>query len=124
MKLHWQLTDGVPDINKVPVPDVGEGSIQFTELPITDENGIPFKNLYVIGVDGIDADQSTSTGQTDVSKFCIVVLRRQMGLRPPKVVALWKERPKHIKDAWEMTLKLALFYNAKVLVEATRTSVI
>ena len=31
---------------------------------------------------------------------------------------------KLIKTAWEMTLKLALFYNAKVLVEATRTSVL
>jgi hypothetical protein len=30
--------------------------------------------------DGIDADKSTSSGQTDVSKFCVIVYRRQMGL--------------------------------------------
>ena len=124
MKLHWQLTDGVPDINKTPTVEVGSGNIQFTELPMLDENGIPFKNLYVIGLDGIDSDQSTSTGQTDLSKFCIVVFRRQVGLQPPKPVAIYKERPKSIKDAWETSLKLAEFYNAKVLVEATRTSVI
>lgn len=125
LKLHWQLTEGQPDISKTPKYEVDpQGKVQFTELPMCDEHGIPFKNLYVIGVDGIDADADTSTGQADVSKFCIVVLRRQIGLQPPKVVAMYKERPRHIKDAWEMTLKLALFYNAKVLVEATRTSVI
>ena len=125
MKLHWQLTDGVPDVDKRPVPEVGSGGqIWMSELPMTDDNGIPFRNLYVIGIDGIDADQSTSTGQTDVSKFCIVVFRRQVGLQPPKPVAIYKERPPHIKDAWETALKLAIFYNAKVLVEATRTSVI
>lgn len=125
MRLSWQLTDGQPDINKRPRCETGvEGTIKFTELPMTDEHGIPFKNLYVIGIDGIDADTDTSSGQTDVSKFCIVVLRRQFGLQAPKVVAIYKERPRHIKDAWETALKLALFYNAKVLVEATRTSVI
>jgi hypothetical protein len=41
-----------------------------------DETGTPYKNLYVAGIDGIDSDQSTSTGQNDVSSFCVVVLRR------------------------------------------------
>jgi hypothetical protein len=59
-----------------------------------------------------------------VSKFAIVVYRRQFGLQDPKIVAVYKERPRHIKDAWEMTLKLALFYNAKVLIEYTRISVV
>jgi len=27
MKLHWQLTDGVPDINKTPTVEVGSGNI-------------------------------------------------------------------------------------------------
>lgn len=124
MKLHWQLTDGVPDINKMPNFEVGNGNIQFSELPMLDENGIPFKNLYVLAADAIDSDSQTSTGQTDVSKFAIVVFRRQVGLQPPKPVAIYKERPQRIKDAWETTLKLAMFYNAKVLVEATRVSVI
>jgi hypothetical protein len=63
MKLHWQLTEGVPDVNKMPTVEIVPNStIQFTELPLRDDNNIPFKNLYVIGIDGIDADQSTSTG--------------------------------------------------------------
>jgi len=43
---------------------------------MTDNDGIPYKNLYVIGVDGIDTSADTTTGQTDLSKFCIVVYRR------------------------------------------------
>ena len=50
MKLRWQLTDGEPDIDKTPTVEVGSGNIQFTELPMLDENGIPFKNLYTIGI--------------------------------------------------------------------------
>lgn len=125
LKLYWQLKDGVPDINVKPSFEiVGNSTIEFTELPITDENGHVYKDLYVIGIDGIDADDSTSSGQTDVSQFCCVVFRRQFGLRPPKPVAIYKHRPHNIKDAWETALKLALFYNAKVLVESTRVSVI
>jgi hypothetical protein len=45
-------------------------------MPICDEHGIPFKNLYVIGVDGIDQGTNESSGQTDVSKFAIIVYRR------------------------------------------------
>lgn len=73
--------------------------------------------------DCIDAGSATSTGQTDVSKYCIVVLRRQVGLKPPKIVALYLERPDDIRDAHDTALKLAQFYNAKILFEATRVSI-
>lgn len=125
LKLYWQLTDGISDPNKMPKYEVVQDSkIQFTELPMQDEHGNTYSNLYVMGVDGIDQDKTTSTGQGDVSKFCIVVYRRMLGLQPPKPVAVYLDRPKSIKDAWEVTLKLAMFYNAKVMVEATRTSVV
>ena len=125
IRLLWKNNEGHPDINQRPEMVIDStGQIQMSEAPIVDENGVPFKNLYVIGVDGVDLDSTTATGQTDVSKFCVVVYRRQFGLQAPKIVALYKERPKHIKDAWEISLKLAMFYNAPILVEATRTSVI
>lgn len=100
------------------------GKIEIAELPMRDNAGIPFKNLYVIGVDGIDQDTMSSTGQKDVSDFCVVVLRRAFGTQPPKVVAMYKERPKYIKDAFDNALKLAMFYNAKVLVERSKIGVI
>jgi hypothetical protein len=123
MRLLWQFNGNEVDYDKRPKVEVGDGPIQFTEMPICDSGGIPLKNLYVIGVDGIDQGTAESTGQTDVSKFAIVVYRRQLGLQEPKIVAVYKERPRHIKDAWEITLKLAMFYNAKVLIEYTKISV-
>jgi len=61
----------MPQIEYTPT-----GKIKIVEEPMRDETGHPFNNLYVIGIDGIDSGSSTSTGQTDVSKYCIVVLRR------------------------------------------------
>lgn len=124
MQLRWQIKENQVDYDQRPTAQVGEGPIRFTEMPICDEHGIPFKNLYVIGVDGIDQGTNESSGQTDVSKFAIVVYRRQLGLQEPKIVAVYKERPRHIKDAWDICLKLAMFYNAKVLIEYTKISVV
>lgn len=125
-KLHWGIKDGEVDRDSKPTiefVDQGLSKLEIAELPMTDENGIPYSNLYVAGIDAIDVDSTTSTGQTDVSEFCIVVMRRQLGLKSPKVVAIYKERPKHIQTAFDMALKLCQFYNCKALVEATRISI-
>lgn len=124
MTLRWQIKENNVDYNQRPTAQVGEGPIRFTEMPMCDDHGIPFKNLYVIGVDGIDQGTNESSGQADVSKFAIIVYRRQLGLQEPKIVAVYKERPRHIKDAWDICLKLAMFYNAKVLIEYTKISVV
>ena len=97
--------------------------MQIVELPMKDPNGIPYNNLYVAGIDSIDSDKTTSTGQTDVSQFCMVVMRRQFGLNPPKVVAIYKERPNHIQIAFDNAIKLCQFYNCKALFEASRVSI-
>lgn len=116
---------GKPDMNQMPKLEYdNSGVLEIVEEPIKDEHGIPYNNLYVIGVDGIDADQSTSTGQKDVSKFAIIVKRRALGLLEPTYVAYYKDRPKDIREAFDMVIKLAMFYNAKVMIEATRVSVI
>lgn len=73
--------------------------------------------------DSIDVDNSTSTGQTDVSKFCVIIYKRAFGIDPPKPVAIYCERPQHIQTAFENALKLCAFYNCKLLVEATRISI-
>lgn len=73
--------------------------------------------------DSIDSDSTTSTGQTDTSSFCMVIMRRQFGLKPPKIVAIYKDRPDHIQVAFDTALKLCMFYNCKTLVEATRISI-
>ena len=123
-KLFWPIKDGNPDINGKPVlREDPMGKIQIVEMPILDEHGNPIRNLTVAGIDSIDVDASTSTGQNDVSEFCMVILRRQYGLQSPKIVAIYKDRPKSIQDAFANALKLCQFYGCKVLVEATRISI-
>lgn len=125
IKLHWgHLDDGTTDRNSKPeVEFTNSSNMQIVELPMKDPNGIPYNNLYVAGIDSIDSDKTTSTGQTDVSQFCMVVMRRQFGLNPPKVVAIYKERPNHIQIAFDNAIKLCQFYNCKALFEASRVSI-
>jgi hypothetical protein len=42
----------------------------------------------------------------------------------PKYVAIYKDRPKDIREAHITALALCEYYNAKAMVEATRVSVI
>ena len=127
IKLTWDYSKELAGIDRNSMPKAeftDQGKIQITELPMTDDRGVPFNNLYVIGIDAIDQGKDTSTGQTDLSKFCIVVLRRQVGLKPPKIVALYLERPNDVREAYDTAIKLCQFYNAKALVEATKIGVI
>lgn len=117
--------DGKVNRLSKPKPEYGVPSqIKILEAPRVDQTGYPFENLYVIGIDGIDTSSDTTTGQTDLSNFCVVVLRRMEGITPPQIVAYYKYRPKQVSDAYDVAIKLAQYYNAKVLVEATRVGVI
>ena len=125
VNLKWGLLDGQVNRNSKPTPEYIEtGKILVAEAPMTDPDGIPFENLYVAAIDSIDTSVDTTTGQTDLSQFCVLVYRRQFGLKDPKIVALYKFRPKQITDAYDTALKLCQWYNCKVLVEATRVGVI
>jgi hypothetical protein len=54
----------------------------------------------------------------------MVIKRRQIGLKEPTYVATYIDRPKDVRDAFEMAMKLCKYYNAKAMVEATRVTVI
>ena len=126
-KLVWPFDPELGDINRQTIPKLElseQGKILISELPMLDENEIPYTNLYVAGIDSIDADSSSSTGQKDVSDFAIVILRRQIGLQDPKIVATYKDRPKDVRDAYDNAIKLLMWYNCKAVVETTRVSVI
>lgn len=124
-RLHWSMKDGTVDYMTRPTIEFdANGPIQIVELPKCDENNIPYTNLYCAGIDSIDSDNSTTTGQTDLSDFCIVILRRQFGLESPKIVALYKGRPQEIRQAYDIALKLCKFYNCKCLIEASKISIV
>ena len=93
------------------------------EPPILDENGMPYKNMYVAGIDAIDMGTADSASDTDVSDFCVVIKKRAHGLEEPKYVAMYKHRPRDIREAFEITMKLLVWYNCKALLEYTKISI-
>ena len=126
VRFKWGLTkDGTVDRHSMPTIEYTElGHTQILEEPIRDAEGIPIQNLYVIGVDSIDTSSDTTTGQTDLSKFCAVVFKRTFGLSEPRVVALYKFRPNQVTTAYDEAMKLAQYYGCKILIEATRVGII
>lgn len=51
-------------------------------------------------------------------------MKRAYGLEGPKVVALYKDRPQQIKEAYKTAIRLAQYYNAIINIEATRMSLV
>lgn len=126
-KLSWKYSSEIGDIDRNTIPEFEidkNGKIEISEIPMADEHGIAYSDLYVAGIDSIDSDESSSSGQKDVSKFAIVILRRQIGLNDPKIVAVYHDRPKDIREAFDNAIKLLMWYNCKAVVESTRVSII
>lgn len=83
------------------------------------------RGLYVIGIDGIDIGASQTSDYTkDPSDFCLVVKKRVYGIGEPQYVAIYKDRPNDIRDAYKTAIKLAQYYNAIINIEATRMSLV
>ena len=81
------------------------------------------KDLYIAGVDGIDIGANdTSKDTRDPSDFCIVILKRMMGLHEPQIVAIYKDRPGDEREAFKIAIRLCQYYNAQINIEATRKS--
>lgn len=83
------------------------------------------RDLYVMGIDGIDIGKAQTSEYTkDPSDFCLVVYKRAYGLQEPQPVALYKDRPNDIREAYKIAIKVAQYYNAVINIEATRQSII
>ena len=81
------------------------------------------RDLYIAGVDGIDIGANDTSKETrDPSDFCIVILKRMMGLQEPQIVAVYKDRPGDEREAYKIAIRLCQYYNAKINIEATRKS--
>lgn len=121
--LLWDKSEGDETLNKVKVYDKVDSNIFIYEEPMLD-NKDPYKNLYVAGIDSIDQGTEDSATQKDVSDFCIVIKRRAYGLKEPKYVAVYKERPRDIRFAYDNAMKLLAWYNCKALLEHTKISIL
>ena len=121
--LLWDRAENDTSLNKVKVFDKADSNILIYEEPQLDGKD-PFKNLYIAGIDSIDQGTDDSATQTDVSDFCIVIKKRAYGLQEPKYVAIYKERPRDIRTAYDTAMKLLVWYNCKALLEHTKISII
>ena len=101
------------------------GKIQIIEHPLLSEEGTDYRNLYIAGIDSIDIGTADSTG-TDKkpSQFCIVIKKRILGVKDPKYVAMYKDRPKDPREAYDIAAKLLTYYNCQAVLESTRTAIL
>lgn len=100
---------------------VNDGKVEESEVRVYNE----MHDLYVAGIDGIDiGSNQTSSSTKDPSDFCIVILRRAHGLKDPQIVAMYKDRPGNIREAYKIAMRLLKYYNCRANIEATRVGFI
>lgn len=106
--------------------DATNGNIQILEHPLMSEYGTDYKNLYVGGIDSIDiGTKDSSQGENaKVSDFCIVIKKRVFGQSDPMYVAVYKDRPRDPREAYENAAKLLTYYGCQAVLESTRTAII
>ena len=122
MQLLWDKSGG-DNLDKVIARESPSSHLLVVEPPILDESGKPYKNLYVAGIDAIDMGRKDSATDRDVSDFCIIIKKRAFGMNDPKYVALYKFRPDDIRQAYDMSMKLLVWYNCKAILEYTKISI-
>ena len=120
MQLEWEKT--APKYSKVNAYEAKDSKLLVVEQPLRDPEGNVWKNLYVAGLDSIDTGTDNSATDSDVSDFCIVIKRRIFGDKEPKIVAIYKDRPRDIRVAYMIALKLLTWYNCQCMLEFTKIS--
>ena len=118
MALEWDKNE--PQYTKVNAYESTSSKILVVEPPLKDLEGKVWKNLYVAGIDAIDMGTENSAEDNDVSDFCIVIKKRVFGDNEPKYVAVYKDRPKDIRIAYMIALKLLTWYNCQAMLEFTK----
>lgn len=121
--LEWADGEKRTKVKAHEVKNKSNNTVTIFEEPLVDNNGDPYKNLYVAGIDAIDMGTSDSASDYDVSDFCIVIKRRVFGQSSPKYVAIYKARPSEIKVAFETAMRLLVWYNCKAMLEYTKISI-
>jgi len=116
--LEWDKNS--PKYSKVNSYESASSKLLVVEPPQRDPDGNVWKNLYVAGIDSIDMGTDNSAEENDVSDFCIVIKRRVFGDQEPKYVAVYKDRPRDIRVAYMIALKLLTWYNCQAMLEFTK----
>lgn len=130
---RWLLNSGKVQILEHPVwSDLYKEQVEKQKRE-AEEQGIDFEapvytemnDLYVAGIDGIDIGAAQTSKETrDPSDFCIVIKRRAFGLNEPQYVAMYKDRPQNIREAYKIAMCMCRYYNCRINIEATRVGMI
>ena len=130
---RWILNSGKVQILEHPVwSDLYKEQIEKQKKE-AEEQGIDFEapvytemnDLYVAGIDGIDIGAAQTSKETrDPSDFCIVIKRRAFGLNEPQYVAMYKDRPQNIREAYKIAMCMCIYYNCRINIQATRVGMI
>lgn len=130
---RWLLNSGKVQILEHPVwSDLYKEQIEKQKRE-AEEQGIDFEapvytemnDLYVAGIDGIDIGAAQTSKETrDPSDFCIVIKRRAFGLNEPQYIAMYKDRPQNIREAYKIAMCMCRYYNCRINIEATRVGMI
>ena len=98
------------------IPD-DSGPYKILSHPLTD-----YKDLDIGGIDSYDQD----TAKSSKSLGSAIIYRRFYSVDMPSnyVVAEYTERPKTAEEFWDGCLKLAVYYNSKMLIEFTKIGII
>lgn len=124
--LQWIYKKGTQKIIGVEFIEDPNGNILMIEEPEKDRDGNTYKDLYIAGIDSIDLGTDNSLVGEGGSKFCMMVKKRYLNAEHTHdmYVAYYLERPTDERIAYETSLKLAMYYNAKCNVERTKKEVI
>ena len=124
--LTWEKNTSGERTGGVKWRDDPNGNMYITEHPLRGEYGEPYENLYVGGIDSIDigSKDSATLDSSKLSEFCILIKKRSFGLSDPSYVAMYKARPRDIREAYENAAKLLTYYTAKAVLESTRTTIL
>lgn len=101
-----------------------KGKLLILEEPVKNPVGDQYKDLYIIGYDGIDAGVETSQTGKNGSLMCAVVYKRMYGTSGCIPVALYWERPMDERDGYDEVLKLSYHYNAQVCIEDSKRGIV
>ena len=113
--LHWAFDDQDNNIVKwEPHPD---GPYKILQHPM-----VEYKGLDIGGIDSYDQDQAGASE----SMGSAIIYRRFMDTNNSSdcIIADYTDRPDKKEDFWDGCLKLAVYYNAKMLVEYTKIGIL
>jgi hypothetical protein len=125
--LNWiKAKDG--RITGVKITRDFQGPFEIAEEPMKDEDGNPYNNLYVGGVDSIDQGNIDSV-TTRGSKLALLIKKRIpdgafFKSTQNVYVCKYVKRSDDVREDYENVLKATLLYNAKINVEYSKIGIV